>query len=122
MRNTKDFPRCSSLLIIYRPALLQNKAPSCNKRAQDDVRHNPLFFHPDYTVGFGISPNQPKRLAGCTAGEELHLALKITFLLYGVLAVLSSKTALSETLSPEKPLNIFSKSLVTVASNSFPRH
>ncbi len=76
--------------MIYRPTLLQNKTPSCNKRAQDDVRHNPLFFHPDYTVGFGISPNQPRRLAGCTAGEELHLALKITFLLYGVLAVLSS--------------------------------
>ena len=43
---------------------------------QDDCA--PLnFFHPDYTVGFGIAPNRPvARFAGSTAGEELHLALK----------------------------------------------
>lgn len=29
------------------------------------------------TVGFGVSPNQPKRLAGFTAGGESHPALKI---------------------------------------------
>ncbi len=35
------------------------------------------FFHPDYTVGTGISPVQPfVRFADYTAGEELHLALK----------------------------------------------
>lgn len=38
-----------------------------------------IFSHPDYTVGFGISPNQPIRLADFTAGGELHPALKTTF-------------------------------------------
>ena len=28
------------------------------------------------TVGFGIAPNQPKRLADYTAGKEFHLAPK----------------------------------------------
>ena len=40
------------------------------------------FFHPDYTVGFGIAPNQrlPEQpVAGCTAGGESHPALKQTF-------------------------------------------
>jgi len=36
-----------------------------------------LFFHPDFTVGFGVSPNQPLRFADFTAGRELHPALKI---------------------------------------------
>ena len=36
-----------------------------------------IFFHPDYTVGFGISPNHAFRLVGCTTGRELHPALKI---------------------------------------------
>ena len=36
-----------------------------------------IFFHPDYTVGFGISPNHALRLAGFTAGRDLHPALKI---------------------------------------------
>ena len=39
-----------------------------------------FFFHPDYTVGLGVSPNHAfaKRhpLAGFTAGRELHPALK----------------------------------------------
>ena len=35
------------------------------------------FFHPDCTVGTGISPVQPfSRFADFTAGEEFHLALK----------------------------------------------
>jgi hypothetical protein len=48
------------------------------------------FFHPDYTVGFGISqifdsPNHALiKLAGYTAGPELHKTLKaeiiITFI------------------------------------------
>jgi hypothetical protein len=54
-----------------------------------------FFFHPDYTVGFGISPNQPvgnpqkaRGLAGLcriTAGVDLHHPLKNAikfFLLY----------------------------------------
>ncbi len=36
-----------------------------------------FFCHPDYTVGFGITPNQrTSAVAGYTAGEELHLAPK----------------------------------------------
>jgi len=39
-----------------------------------------FFFHPDYTVGFGFSPNQLSladlEITFITAGEELHLALK----------------------------------------------
>ena len=34
------------------------------------------FFHPDYTVGTGITPVQ-LALADFTAGRELHPALKI---------------------------------------------
>jgi len=35
-----------------------------------------IFSHPDYTVGMGITPIQ-LALADCTAGRELHPALKI---------------------------------------------
>lgn len=35
------------------------------------------FFHPDFTVGTGISPVHALRLAGFTAGRDLHPALKI---------------------------------------------
>jgi hypothetical protein len=38
-----------------------------------------LFFHPDYTVGFGIAPNHALRLVGFTTGRDLHPALKIIF-------------------------------------------
>ena len=38
-----------------------------------------IFFHPDCTVGPGISPDHASRLAGFTAGGELHPALKISF-------------------------------------------
>lgn len=34
-----------------------------------------FFFHPDYTVGVGVSPTQ-LALADYTAGRELHPALK----------------------------------------------
>ena len=36
-----------------------------------------IFSHPDFTVGIGISPIQPK-LADFTAGRESHPALKIS--------------------------------------------
>ncbi len=36
-----------------------------------------IFFHPDCTVGFGITPNHALRLVGFTTGRELHPALKI---------------------------------------------
>ena len=42
-----------------------------------------IFFHPDCTVGPGISPDHASRLAGFTAGRESHPALKISiFFLY----------------------------------------
>ena len=41
--------------------------------------HSIIFFHPDYTVGFGITPNHALRLVGCTTGRELHPALKIFY-------------------------------------------
>ncbi len=38
------------------------------------------FFHPDYTVGLGVTPSQhPKVVAGYTASGESHPALKLTF-------------------------------------------
>ena len=37
-----------------------------------------IFFHPDCTVGPGISPDHASRLAGFTAGRESHPALKIS--------------------------------------------
>ena len=36
-----------------------------------------IFFHPDYTVGFGVTPNHTSRFAGFTAGRKFHPALKI---------------------------------------------
>lgn len=37
-----------------------------------------LFYHPDYTVGFGIPPNQSlARVTGYTVGRESHPAPKI---------------------------------------------
>ena len=45
-------------------------------RGDEHIDNNllPVFFsHPDYTVGFGISPNQPpKRVADYTAGREFQ--------------------------------------------------
>ena len=45
-----------------------------------------IFFHPDYTVGLGISPNPALRLVGFTTGGELHPALKILIQLTPVYA------------------------------------
>lgn len=36
-----------------------------------------IFFHPDYTVGPGITPSHALRLVGYTTGGESHPALKI---------------------------------------------
>ena len=35
------------------------------------------FFHPDCTVGFGVSPNRPCGSRAVTAGGESHPALKM---------------------------------------------
>ena len=39
-----------------------------------------IFFHPDYTVGFGVTPNHALRLVGYTTGREFDPALKIYFI------------------------------------------
>lgn len=36
-----------------------------------------IFFHPDCTVGFGVSPNHALRLVGYTTGRDFHPALKM---------------------------------------------
>lgn len=57
------------------------KVPEHTLRDRDIVITT-LFFHPDYTVGTGVSPIQParvSRVADFTASEESHLALKNYF-------------------------------------------
>ena len=55
--------------------------------------HILIFFHPDCTVGFGVSPNHTLRLVGYTTGRDFHPALKILFSLrqifYSCLSLLS---------------------------------
>ena len=46
------------------------------------IYHIHIFFHPDFTVGLGISPNLALRLVGYTTGRESHPALKIIFYSY----------------------------------------
>ena len=48
-------------------------------RGLKQVPRLPIFFHPDCTVGFGVSPNHALRLVGYTTGRDLHPALKILF-------------------------------------------
>ena len=74
---------------MYIPFLRQkNPARTCARgqyiRQQQnmDIVHDlfktrSLFFHPDYTVGPGVSPSQPpKRVADFTASREFHPAPK----------------------------------------------
>lgn len=61
--------------------LSAKKVPEYRLRDRDIVITT-LFFHPDYTVGTGVSPIQParvSRVADFTASEESHLALKNYF-------------------------------------------
>jgi hypothetical protein len=51
------------------------------KNSSNNKQYLCAFFHPDFTVGSGTTPDQPLRLAGFTAGQELkellsHLAPK----------------------------------------------
>jgi hypothetical protein len=56
-----------------------------SSRAEDcEAKDNcHILFHPDYTVGPGVTPDlltpriSPRPLAGYTAGGELHPALRI---------------------------------------------
>jgi len=45
------------------------------------IYHIRIFFHPDFTVGLGISPNHALWLVGYTTGRELHPALKNNYLI-----------------------------------------
>ena len=47
----------------------------CETRFAEEESGSHIFFHPDYTVGTGITPVQLAR-ADFTAGRELHPALK----------------------------------------------
>ena len=67
----------------------KKKAPECKRipeqppQAQDRTGSAlDIFFHPDCTVGFGVSPNHALRLVGCTTGRESHPALKNSYLFY----------------------------------------
>lgn len=56
------------------------------------IYHIHIFFHPDFTVGFGVTPNLQNLLAGYTAGRELHPALKIviqlrTIIIFDIISV-----------------------------------
>ena len=52
-----------------------------------------FFSHPDYTVGFGIAPNQPpKWVADYTAGKESHLAPKNCFYLVAIVKDVFTKS------------------------------
>ena len=70
----------SSFCVLARNglALFQQKTPDLPIRGKILVRKKPaVFSHPDYTVGFGITPNRPQmRFADCTAGREFHPAPK----------------------------------------------
>ena len=41
-----------------------------------------ILFHPDCTVGPGITPDHASRLAGFTDGRESHPDLKISFCIF----------------------------------------
>ena len=61
----------------------QSKGCTIRKETQQNCCHPfMIFFHPDYTVGFGIAPNHALRLVGFTTGRDSHPALKISCLLF----------------------------------------
>ena len=62
-----------------------------------------IFFHPDCTVGPGISPDHASRLAGFTAGRESHPALKICLMALTI-SLVASFTVLLELAKPEPML------------------
>ena len=54
------------------------------------IYHIHIFFHPDFTVGLGISPNRALRLVGYTTGGETNPALKIAVQLLCTIALCSA--------------------------------
>ena len=62
---------------MLRSGFLQFKNPYIIYRGHKQMNLKTLFSHPDYTVGFGISPNQLlMQVADYTAGGELRPAPK----------------------------------------------
>ena len=58
-----------------------------HKYTQSSYASN-IFFHPDYTVGFGVTPNHALRLVGYTTGRDLHPALKIRYSIDAIIRLL----------------------------------
>ena len=75
-------------MIIFKAILRKMNAPRRNLRGAKNTIYKPplkLFYHPDCTVGIGISPIQLslRKVADFTAGGEFHSAPKqIILLLY----------------------------------------
>ena len=74
----------SSFFLIW---LSTKKSPVQSTGRNDALKTRIIFFHPDYTVGLGISPNllKARGLVGLTlitAGGELHPAPKTAIYLY----------------------------------------
>jgi len=60
-------------------ALFVQKSPGYIKitRANKHKAKTHIFSHPDFTVGLGITPSQPReRFVDYTTGREFHPALK----------------------------------------------
>ena len=69
-------------IYLYKSIALEQKYSRAIDHSRKNISIFPyfvLFFHPDYTVGLGISPNHTLRLVGYTTGRESHPALKILF-------------------------------------------
>ena len=60
--------------------------------ADENTPRRTIFFHPDCTVGPGVSPGHAFRLAGFTAGGESHPALKIPVQLLSIYAARTQKS------------------------------
>ena len=75
---------------------MKPKAPDSKIRGETYIYASmKLFFsHPDYTVGSGISPDQPpKRVADYTAGRESHPAPKNLFFIVCLLYCITLQRA-----------------------------
>ena len=77
-----DHAKIISVSYTKKKALERSKpsrAVTPYKTSVHDILRHIIFFHPDYTVGLGVSPNHALRLVGYTTGRDLHPALKIVF-------------------------------------------
>ena len=70
------------LIFLYKKLWNGSPSQSSDTTFIQKINCTIIFFHPDCTVGPGISPDHASRLAGFTAGRESHPALKISFCLF----------------------------------------